>query len=158
MEETKKCKKNVRLPWKTKDFLTITSFLPWKTTKKQEITLVFHGRHKKRNKGLFPNRSAKSWWCLTLCKTLRGLALRPGAWSPRRGDGATETTPASFRHLFKVPAAPVTTAGATYIAGSRLCSATSSRLPSKYSYPELTYHYKSIIKKRSTLKVYSAFS
>ena len=34
MEETKKCKKNVRLPWKTKDFLTITSFLPWKTTKK----------------------------------------------------------------------------------------------------------------------------
>ena len=32
MEETKKCKKNIRLPWKTKDFLTITSFLPWKTT------------------------------------------------------------------------------------------------------------------------------
>ena len=32
MEETKKCKKDVRLPWKKKDFLTITSFLPWKTT------------------------------------------------------------------------------------------------------------------------------
>ena len=32
MEETKKCKKNIRLPWKTKDFLTITSFLPWKMT------------------------------------------------------------------------------------------------------------------------------
>lgn len=28
---------------------------------------------------LFPNRSAKSWWCLTLCKTPRGLALRPEA-------------------------------------------------------------------------------
>ena len=82
MEETKKCKKNVRLPWKTKDFLTITSFLPWKTTKKQEITLVFHGRHKKRNKGLFPNRSAKSWWCLTLCKTLRGACLTAGDLKP----------------------------------------------------------------------------
>ena len=34
MEEIKKCKKNGRLPWKTKDFLTITSFLPWKTTTK----------------------------------------------------------------------------------------------------------------------------
>ena len=32
MEEIKKCKKNIRLPWETKDFLTITSFLPWKTT------------------------------------------------------------------------------------------------------------------------------
>ena len=32
MEEIKKCKKDARLPWKTKDFLTITSFLPWKTT------------------------------------------------------------------------------------------------------------------------------
>ena len=32
MGETKKCKKKARLPWKTKDFLTITSFVPWKTT------------------------------------------------------------------------------------------------------------------------------
>ena len=31
-KKQKKCKKNVRLPWKTKDFLTITSFLPWKMT------------------------------------------------------------------------------------------------------------------------------
>ena len=81
-KKQKKCKKNVRLPWKTKVFLTITSFLPWKTTKKQEITLVFHGRHKKRNKGLFPNRSAKSWWCLTLCKTLRGLPCGRGREAP----------------------------------------------------------------------------
>ena len=34
MEETKKCKKNVCLPWKTKDFLTITSFPPWMTIQK----------------------------------------------------------------------------------------------------------------------------
>ena len=53
MEETKKCKKKVRLPWKKKDFLTITSFLPWKTTKRQEITHVFHGRHKKKKQRTF---------------------------------------------------------------------------------------------------------
>ena len=34
MEEIKKCKKKARLPWKTKDFLTITSFLPWMTIQK----------------------------------------------------------------------------------------------------------------------------
>ena len=56
----------------------------------------------------------------------------------KRGDGPAETTPASFRHLFKVPAAPVTTTGATHIARPRLCSAASSRFPSEYSYPELT--------------------
>ena len=35
---------------------------------------------------LFPNRSAKSWWCLTLCKTTRGLPCGRGG-APKEPGG-----------------------------------------------------------------------
>ena len=47
MEEAKKHKNNIHLLWKTKDFLTITSFLPWKTLKKKQkrVALDLGSRH-----------------------------------------------------------------------------------------------------------------
>ena len=69
MEEAKKHKNNIHLLWKTKDFLTITSFSPWKTIQKTRNNPCLPWKTlKKETKTFiwrFPNRSAKSWWCLT---------------------------------------------------------------------------------------------
>ena len=62
MEEIKKCKKNIRLPWETKDFLTITSFLPWKTTIKTRNNSCLPW--KKIKKGAVVRRRRTIGWVL----------------------------------------------------------------------------------------------
>ena len=74
MEETKKCKKNIHLPWKTKDFLTITSFLPWKTTKKT------------RNNSCLPWKKIKKG-TVVRCRSAIGWVLLPRAALYHREDG-----------------------------------------------------------------------
>ena len=68
MEETKKCKKNIRLPWKKKDFLTITSFLPWKTTIKARNNSYLPW--KKIKKGTVVRRRRTIGWVLLPRATL----------------------------------------------------------------------------------------
>ena len=74
MEETKKCKKNVRLPWKKMDFLTITSFLPWKTTIKA------------RNNSFLPWKKIKKG-TVVRCRSAIGWVLLPRAALYHREDG-----------------------------------------------------------------------